>query len=45
MAVDIYLKIEGIDGDTVRIASPNPVNEPYLDLLLELTSSSGRWPS
>jgi len=26
----------------VRIASPNPVNEPYLDLLLELTSSSGR---
>jgi len=29
-------------GYIVRIASPNPVNEPYLDLLLELTSSSGR---
>jgi pilus assembly protein FimV len=26
----------------VRIASPNPVNEPYLDLLLELTTASGR---
>ena len=29
-------------GYVVRISSPNAVNEPYLDLLLELTSSSGR---
>ncbi len=29
-------------GYVVRLTSPNPVNEPYLDLLLELTSSSGR---
>jgi pilus assembly protein FimV len=29
-------------GYVVRISSPNPVNEPYLDLLLELTSSTGR---
>lgn len=29
-------------GYIVRITSPNAVNEPYLDLLLELTSSTGR---
>ena len=29
-------------GYVVRIVSPNAVNEPYLDLLLELTSSTGR---
>ena len=29
-------------GYVVRISSPTPVNEPYLDLLLELSSSSGR---
>jgi pilus assembly protein FimV len=29
-------------GYVVRISSPNPVNEPYLDLILELTSSTGR---
>ena len=29
-------------GYVVRLSSPNPVNEPYLDLLLELSSSSGR---
>lgn len=29
-------------GYVVRISSPNAVNEPYLDLLLELTSSTGR---
>jgi len=29
-------------GYVVRLSSPNPVSEPYLDLLLELTSSSGR---
>ena len=29
-------------GYVVRLSSPNPVNEPYLDLLLELTSSTGR---
>jgi pilus assembly protein FimV len=29
-------------GFVVRVTSPNPVNEPYLDLLLELTSSTGR---
>ena len=29
-------------GYVVRITSPNPINEPYLDLLLELTSASGR---
>jgi pilus assembly protein FimV len=29
-------------GYIVQIASRNPVNEPYLDLLLELTSATGR---
>ncbi len=29
-------------GYVVRISSPNPINEPYLDLLLELTSTTGR---
>jgi pilus assembly protein FimV len=32
----------GDNGYVVRISSPNPVNEPYLDLLIELTSSTGR---
>ncbi|UCG96680.1 MAG: hypothetical protein JSW31_13860, partial [Burkholderiales bacterium] len=29
-------------GYVVQIASPSAVNEPYLDLLIELTSSTGR---
>jgi len=29
-------------GYVIRIASPSAINEPYLDLLLELTSSTGR---
>ena len=30
------------DSYVIRISSPNAVNEPYLDLLLELTSATGR---
>ncbi len=38
----LALERRGDGGFVVRIASPKPVNEPYLDLLIELTSSTGR---
>lgn len=38
----LTLSRRGDNAFVVRIASPNPVNEPYLDLLVELTSSTGR---
>ena len=38
----VSLDRRGEGGYVVRIASPNAVTEPYLDLLLELTSSTGR---
>jgi len=36
------LERRGDSGFVVRISSPTPVNEPYLDLLIELTSATGR---
>ena len=38
----VTLDRRGDTGYVVRLASPAAVNEPYLDLLLELTSASGR---
>ncbi len=40
--VRVSLDRRGEAGFVVRIASPTAVNEPYLDLLIELTSSTGR---
>jgi pilus assembly protein FimV len=38
----VTLDRRGDSGYVVRLTSPAAVNEPYLDLLLELTSASGR---
>ncbi len=38
----VTLDRRGESGYVVRLTSPTAVNEPYLDLLLELTSASGR---
>lgn len=38
----VALERRGDGNYVVRITSPAPVNEPYLDLLLELNSASGR---
>jgi len=38
----VTLDRRGDSGYVVRLTSPTAVNEPYLDLLLELTSASGR---
>lgn len=41
-ALRFDLERRGDNGFVVRISSLNPVNEPYLDLLLELTWATGR---
>lgn len=41
-ALRFDLDRRGESGFVVRISSLNPVNEPYLDLLLELTWATGR---
>jgi pilus assembly protein FimV len=38
----LALERRGDDRYVVRITSPKPVTEPYLDLLLELSSATGR---
>ena len=40
--VRLMLERRSEGGYVIRVASPTPVNEPYLDLLVELTSSTGR---
>lgn len=42
IGLQLMLDRRGDSGFVVRITSPGPVNEPYLDLLLELNSNAGR---